>query len=167
MELSSVLRDARSVLQEVTPLKTDCGRLCGGACCQPSTEETQGMLLFPGEEAFYEGLTGYRMVDCAAGRLLVCTGRCRREERPLSCRMFPLLPLVREDGIRVAMDRRGRSVCPLTHQGKAALNPAFVEAVGACGRILMTDDTQAAFLRKLTCEQDEWKRLAQALGAEK
>ena len=33
MELSSVLRDARSVLQEVTPLKTDCGRLCGGACC--------------------------------------------------------------------------------------------------------------------------------------
>ena len=25
---------ARALLQNLTPLKTDCGRLCQGACCQ-------------------------------------------------------------------------------------------------------------------------------------
>ena len=95
MTCSTALTAARALLSDVTPLKSDCGRLCGGACCQPSTEETQGMLLFPGEEALYAGLDGYRVLDCAEGKLLVCAGRCRREERPLSCRIFPLLPLLR------------------------------------------------------------------------
>lgn len=125
------------------------------------------MLLFPGEEALYAGLDGYRVLDCAEGKLLVCAGRCCREERPLSCRIFPLLPLLREDGIHVVMDRRGRAVCPLTHEDKAALNPAFVEAVAEAGRVLAKDETQAAFLRRLTREQDEWKRLARTLGAER
>ena len=46
--LNTVLA-ARDLLRELTPLKTDCGRLCGGACCE-GDEET-GMLLFPGEDA--------------------------------------------------------------------------------------------------------------------
>ncbi len=167
MTCSTTLTAARALLSDVTPLKSDCGRLCGGACCQPSTEETQGMLLFPGEEALYAGLDGYRVLDCAEGKLLICAGHCRREERPLSCRIFPLLPLLREDGIHVVMDRRGRAVCPLTHEGKAALNPAFVEAVAEAGRVLAEDEAQAAFLRRLTREQDEWKRLARTLGAER
>ena len=65
------------------------------------------------------------------------------------------------------MDRRGRAVCPLTHEGKSALNPAFAEAVAEAGRVLAEDETQAAFLRRLTREQDEWKRLARTLGAER
>ena len=88
MTCSTTLTAARALLSDVTPLKSDCGRLCGGACCQPSTEETQGMLLFPGEEALYAGLDGYRVLDCAEGKLLICAGHCRREERPLSCRIF-------------------------------------------------------------------------------
>ena len=58
-------------------------------------------------------------------------------------------------------------MCPLTHEDKAALNPAFVEAVAEAGRVLAKDETQAAFLRRLTREQDEWKRLARTLGAER
>ena len=45
---------ARKRLEEVTPLKSDCGRVCGAACCRPVQGEETGMLLFPGEEAFYK-----------------------------------------------------------------------------------------------------------------
>ena len=43
----------------------------------------------------------------------------------------------------------------------------FVEAVAEAGRVLAKDETQAAFLRRLTREQDECKRLARTLGAER
>ena len=44
---------ARTLLGPLTPLQSDCGRLCGGACCQG--DEQTGMLLFPGEDALYAG----------------------------------------------------------------------------------------------------------------
>ena len=44
----------------------------------------------------------------------------------------------------------------VTERGGAGILPPLAE-----------DEAQAAFLRRLTREQDEWKRLAQALGAEK
>ena len=166
MNNAAVLWEARAMLENLTPLRMDCGRRCGRACCRPQAEEVQGMLLFPGEEAFYQGRPGYRMLNGAQGTLLVCDGHCRREERPLSCRLFPVLPLKRASGIEVAMDRRGRGVCPLVRQGVEALDPAFVAAVKRAGEILLADDMQAAFLERLACEQDEWKRLSQALGAE-
>ena len=51
--LEAVIR-ARDLLSDVTPLKTDCGRICGGACCQPDEDGQGGMLLFPGEEGLYD-----------------------------------------------------------------------------------------------------------------
>ena len=67
----------------------------------------------------------------------------------------------------VAMDRRGRGVCPLARQGMEALDPAFVAAVQAAGERRMSDARQAEFLRRLTEEQDEWERLSRALGADR
>ncbi|MEG1472022.1 MAG: hypothetical protein RSD76_06230, partial [Clostridia bacterium] len=49
-----VLSAARELLADVTPLKTNCGKLCGGACCQADESGENGMLLFPFEETFYE-----------------------------------------------------------------------------------------------------------------
>ena len=85
----------------------------------------------------------------------------------MSCRLFPLLPLIRQGSVIPAMDRRGRSVCPLVRQGMEALDPAFVAAVARAGEVLLAEAEQAAFLRMLTAEQDEWARLSQALGAER
>lgn len=167
MDTTSALWEARAMLERLTPLRSDCGGRCGRACCQAQTEEPQGMLLFPGEEDFYRGREGYRLLPCPQGTLLVCSGRCHREERPLSCRLFPLLPLCRGEGVTVAMDRRGRGVCPLARQGMEALDPAFVAAVQAAGERLMSDARQAEFLRRLTEEQDEWERLSRALGADR
>jgi hypothetical protein len=44
-------RKAWKLLEKSTPLTSDCGTLCGGACCKGSGEE--GMLLFPHEELMY------------------------------------------------------------------------------------------------------------------
>ena len=46
---------ARKLLEEITPLQTDCGLVCGGACCQTHPGEETGMLLFPGEAEMYRG----------------------------------------------------------------------------------------------------------------
>ena len=118
-----------------------------------------GMLLFPGEEKYYEGREGYRMTKTDHGMLLTCSGRCNRADRPLSCRLFPLLPLLRADGVKVATDLRAKAVCPLSRQGKDALAPEFVAAVRQVGRILAEDEAQRAFLMKLTAQQDELKAL--------
>lgn len=47
------LEAARGALETLTPLKRDCGRLCGGACCQPDETGENGMLLFPFEDSYY------------------------------------------------------------------------------------------------------------------
>ena len=157
--LPEVLARARAMLEDLTPLKTDCGLTCNGACCRPMEGEMTGMLLFPGEEAYYEDREGYHMTETDQGMLLFCSGRCHRADRPLSCRLMPLIPLIREDAVRVATDLRAKTVCPLARQGKDALDPDFVSAVRQVGRILAEDETQRAFLVNLTCQQDELKAL--------
>ena len=157
--LPDVLLRARALLEDFTPLKTDCGLLCKGLCCRPLEGEMTGMLLFPGEEAYYEGREGYRMTATEQGTLLICSGRCDRADRPLSCRLMPLIPVLRDDGVKVATDHRAKTVCPLARQGKDALDPDFVAAVRQVGHILAEDDAQRAFLLKLTAQQDELKAL--------
>ena len=162
--LPEAIREARALLNDLTPLRTDCGMTCSGACCQSLPGDTTGMLLFPGEEAYYRDLPGYRMLQTEQGTLLICPGRCDRADRPLSCRLFPLLPLLREDGIKVATDQRARAVCPLAKQGKDALLPEFVAAVRQIGRILAEDEKQRPFLLQLTEQQDELKALRRQFG---
>ena len=157
--LPEVLACARGILEDLTPLKTDCGLTCNGACCRPMEGEMTGMLLFPGEEAYYEDREGYRMTATEQGTLLICSGRCHRADRPLSCRLMPLIPLIREDAVRVATDLRAKTVCPLARQGKDALDPDFVSAVRQVGRILAEDERQRDFLIRLTRQQDELKAL--------
>lgn len=157
--LPEVLLHARALLENLTPLKTDCGLTCQGACCRSMEGEMTGMLLFPGEEKYYEGREGYRMTSTDHGTLLICSGRCKRADRPLSCRLMPLIPLLRADGVKVATDQRAKTVCPLARQGKDALSPEFVAAVREVGRILADDEAQRSFLITLTHQQDELKAL--------
>ena len=160
-----VLWTARGILEDVTPLKRDCGRVCGARCCEPLEGEETGMLLFPGEEACYAGQPGWALRDTAMGRMAVCSGRCDRAERPLACRMFPLLPVPDRDGkVRALVDLRARAVCPLARQGIEAMDPAFIGAVKEAGECLMADAEQAAFLEALAGEQEELRQLRIRLG---
>jgi len=145
---------ARELLRELTPLKTDCGRLCSGACCEG--DENTGMLLFPGEEALYENCAFARVIpaDFALGgedvKLLVCSGRCERENRPLACRLFPLFLTFKEDGVtKLRLDRRAKSVCPLTDYGIKSLDPDFKQAARKAYDLLLEDARCAAYLKEL------------------
>ena len=140
---------ARKLLEVITPLQTDCGLVCGGACCQT----------LPGEAEMYRGEEGFTLVDSPHGTILVCEGRCDRANRPLACRMFPLVMLLRPDGVKIATDAAAQSVCPLARQGKSALSQDFVAAVRQAANLLAQDDQQAAHLRRLTDMQDELKAL--------
>lgn len=162
--MTATLEQARETLRDVTPLRMDCGQVCGGACCRSLPGERTGMLLFPGEAALYRDKPGYEIIEAEGGELLVCAGACERTERPLSCRLFPLLPLLREEGVKVAMDARAKAACPLAAQGVRGLAEEFVGAVRRAGQILAEDEVQRAFLRRLTEEHDELRALHKRFG---
>ena len=158
--MDAAVSAAREKLNQATPLKKDCGRICGARCCRSLEGEETGMLLFPGEAEAYAGKDGWEIRQTARGDLLLCSGTCDREERPLSCRLFPMLPLIGDDGkIRVVTDLRARAVCPLARQGKSAMDPAFIDAVRLAGEILAADDEQAVFLDMLAEEQEQLREL--------
>ena len=77
------------LLADATPLRSDCGALCGAACCRG--DEKDGMLLFPGERDYYIGREGFRIRRSGEydAEYLVCEGSCDRNDRPLSCRIYP------------------------------------------------------------------------------
>ena len=159
----NAVEEARTLLQDLTPLRRDCGKLCGARCCRSLEGEETGMLLFPGEEDTYEDREGWRMIPAEEGLLLICPGNCERQERPLACRLFPLLPEIREGEIRVRTDERARAVCPLAKAGVRGLDPDFVQAVRDAGEILSNDPEQKAFLDRLAGEQEELRRLRRKL----
>lgn len=163
--MTPAVRAAREKLKSLTPLKRDCGRICGAACCRSHEGEETGMLLFPGEEDLYTEKPGWTIRETAMGPMAICPGRCERDERPLACRLFPMLPAVTEDGeVRASVDLRAKAVCPLARQGRTAMDPAFAEAVREAGIILAGEREQAAFLKRVQEEQEELKRLRKALG---
>jgi len=151
--LSSVLA-ARELLKFLTPLKTDCGKLCAHACC--AGDEETGMLLFPGEETLYASCAfgSVLTADFALGgqpaKLFVCRGRCERDERPLACRLFPLfLAFLKNGGTKVRIDNRARAVCPLCDYGVTGLDQEFLAAARKAYDILLEDETCRAYLRDL------------------
>lgn len=157
--MADALRRALALLEDVTPLSTDCGRVCDGRCCRPSADSV-GMLLLPGEETLLTG-EDYTITPADGGTLLTCDGHCRREKRPFACRVFPLFPYVGEDGrVRAVYDPRSWRLCPLTQNcARVPLRRDFVRAVRRAGRILMRDADCAAFLRAQSREIDDLGRL--------
>ena len=50
MQLDTILR-AYAAIGERTPLCSDCGALCGAACCESDGDGQGGVDLLPGEES--------------------------------------------------------------------------------------------------------------------
>ena len=142
-------KEASRIIGDKTPLRKDCGEVCGGACCKGDTET--GMLLFPFEEST---LT---VKEKEGVRLAVCNGSCNRDERPLSCRIFPFFPYVTAEGkIRVIPDIRGVNVCPLiSHFDDVRFDRGFLWRVKKVGRLLYRDDACREFLIETSREIDK------------
>ena len=158
--MNNLLERAYALLEELTPLTTDCGAVCGGRCCQASAD-SEGMLLFPGEETLLAGEEGFDIRPADGGYLLTCGGTCHRTCRPLACRMFPLFPYVTAEGrVKAVYDPRGYRMCPLVREcAHVPLDRDFVRAVRMAGRLLMQDAACADFLRQNSREIDELNRL--------
>ena len=155
-ETEKTIRKCRELLAQSTPLKNDCGRLCSANCCRSLDAEETGMLLFPGEDAFYSGMSEWKILRNQDRAVLVCSGTCDRRIRPLSCRLFPLLPILDADGnVKVRMDPQARHVCPLYASGVHGVCPEFVETVKECGELLAQNPQTRCFLEERTREYQE------------
>lgn len=139
------------IMGDLTPLKADCGALCGAACCKG--DENTGMRLFPFEES---ELPVKKLKNGV--RLVVCSGRCDREKRPLACRIFPFFPTIDEKGrVFVEADMRGARLCPLiTHADEIIFDKRFFKALKKVGKILAKDEECRKFLADSTDEIDTY-----------
>lgn len=149
--MNELLR-AYTEIGERTPLATDCGKLCGAACCAPDEDGQGGVFLFPGEQKLLEGISWGVIEPRRPGWIapvLQCSAPCARERRPLGCRIFPLTPVIGKDGNwTVRMDVRARPMCPLCASGIRGLDVEFVRAVRRALRIIAETPEGDAFLRK-------------------
>lgn len=137
-------------LKDKTPLKKDCGLICGSVCCKGDSDT--GMLLFPFEES---SLT---LKEKDGVRLCVCSGSCNRNERPLSCRIFPFFPYVTPEGkIKVIPDIRGVNICPLVSNfNEISFDRGFLYRVKKVGRLLYADEECRKFLVDTSREMDAY-----------
>ena len=141
-------------MEDKTPLKKDCGLLCGAACCKGDSEP--GMLLFPFEE------TKLPVTEKDGVRLCVCDGSCDRRERPLSCMIFPFFPYTTPEGrIKVIPDIRGGAICPIVRNfAETKLDRRFLRRVKKVGRLLAQDKECRAFLEGISREMDVYIELS-------
>ena len=153
MTKDDVIKRVYKVLDKVTPLKTDCGILCNGECCKG--DNITGMVLFPGEEVLYKDDDNFSIIDGKNGnKILVCSGKCDRTLRPISCRIFPLVPVIYDEKLYIIDDPRAFGVCPLIRD-KIKLNPRFERTVYKAGKILLKNENTTEFLISLTDEISE------------
>lgn len=132
--IKQAILEARSLLENITPLCSDCGQLCGAACCASDADGQGGVYLFPEEEDLFVNMPWAKIEACdmegSPAYLFTCNGSCDRSARPLGCRIFPLTPMRRKDGSwDVRMDWRAWAMCPLMPSGKNGLSPEFVKTV--------------------------------------
>ena len=115
-------------LDRVSPLESDCGKLCGAACCTCSSEPDEttpsserdinadysmGLYLLPGEDSMFDftedwiewgylQAEDYDFPDSWSGKVPFFQCKtppvCPREKRPIQCRSFPLMPHIDEKG---------------------------------------------------------------------
>ncbi len=155
------------MLEAVTPLTVDCGQLCGGACCKV-TDEITGMYLFPGENVMYNPMPSWgeiHEIDFTYGGektvdFFTCIGTCDRTLRPLSCRIFPLVPYAkRGEELQILMDVRGKGMCPLATAMKIEdLDSKFVERVSLAMKLCMNVGEIREFIYSLSESIDEIER---------
>lgn len=154
------LRRVYSLLENVTPLKYDCGKLCENACCKGNvfSDCDEGMMLLPFEkDLLYD--KGFEIRDSEQGSVIFCDGKCDRRNRPFMCRIFPYYIRIRKIGestkINILTDPRALSFCPVARKIKGArTNILFKRNVLRCARILMKDKDIAAELLKTSEECD-------------
>ena len=157
MHISEIYKSIYNYYGNTTPLLVDCGKLCNGACCKSDDEEETGMYLFPGEDVLFKNNPDFKIVSsefeynnkCAD--ILICKGHCDRNLRPLSCRIFPLIPYIKGNNFELIFDPRANSLCPLVElKNFSQLDPLFVRKTENVVKLLMKFHETKSFLKGIT-----------------
>lgn len=161
MTKENVLLSCYSLLRRETPLKFDCGKICGGSCCKG--DEKTGMLLFPGEESLIDENIEIKETE-SGEKIAVCNGSCNRNKRPLACRIYPLFPLASEENEKVKIKSvlDYRADCPLKN-GEYNFNRAFVKRVKRVGKYLLQNEETRVFYLSLCENFNEYESLLKLL----
>jgi hypothetical protein len=140
--MKEIYQKIYSTLDEVTPLKTDCGLLCNKACCDSLTG-TMGMYLLPNENLMFDDDANWLTWDKQDPEefcfpysfkepvyFINCIKPCPRDKRPLQCRTFPLAPYLDGDGILYMIKENIELPyqCPLL-EPQVELEADFIEKV--------------------------------------
>ena len=159
MKKENVIKSCYSILRRTTPLDFDCGKICNGKCCKG--DEKIGMILFPGEENLID--PNINIIETENGyKLAVCNGTCDRNRRPLSCRIYPLFPVVTEEGnVKVSFDYRAD--CPLSESGDFEFNKRFIKRVRRVGKYLLLNEETKEFFLELSDACNEYYELLKKL----
>lgn len=158
MKKEDVILTCYSLLRKETPLSYDCGKICNGKCCKG--DENTGMILYPGEEEFLD--ENIKIKETQSGvKIAVCNGNCDRNKRPLSCRIYPLFPLMSENGkVKAIIDIRAD--CPLKN-GDYKFNRTFIRKVKRVGKYLLLNEETKRFYTELSDEINEQIELLEKL----
>lgn len=164
MHIKELYKSIYRFWSDTTPLFGDCGELCGKACCETNETEETGMYLFPGEEALFADDENFVILpsDFAyknqkTADIVICKNPCTRNLRPLSCRIFPLVPYYKNGTLSVIQDPRAVHLCPLAQKKTLPyFDPAFRRKVEKTFRLLLCFEEVRAFLEGLTEILDDY-----------
>lgn len=157
MNTAYVYLQLYKLFDRITPIPVDCGNLCNSACC---LGDDFGMYLFPGEKEVYSLLNPkWIKIEDSDFKythnektyslpIAFCNGKCDRYQRPLACRIFPLTPILDDDGkLKIINDPRGKAVCPLCKTFKLEdYDKQFLRQVQNTFLLLMKNKQFASFM---------------------
>lgn len=153
MKKEDVILTCYSLLRNETPLSFDCGEICGGKCCKG--DSNLGMLLFPGEENLIDSNIEIKETE-SGDKIAVCNGNCDRNKRPLSCRIYPVFPLIvnenNEEKIKTIIDLRAD--CPLK-ECEYKFQKSFLRKVKRVGKLLLLNEETKEFYLSLCDDFNE------------
>lgn len=155
-----LIKKAYELLERVTPLAYDCGKLCGGKCCKG--DGNTGMWLFPYEEEILKNIDGFEIKDCEGNfgyKMVVCGGICDRKTRPLACRIYPYFPMITDEGFDARADIRGITSCPMLYQN---IKPdyKFIRQVRKVARLFDRDEELKAYINNVNMLLDDIESFA-------
>lgn len=170
MRAKDVYTWAYKVFENLTPIPVDCGMLCNAACCHDTfgDENEAGMYLYYGEEVMLKDFCDIRIENSDfkygeneknIAKIAICNGTCDRRFRPLSCRIFPLIPYKKENTpLTVIIDPRAKSMCPLSKAFTIDdFDERFTEAVLYVFNVLIKEKHIKEFVTEQSYLLDEYK----------
>lgn len=162
MKKEEVILKCYKILENETPLEFDCGKICNGKCCKG--DENTGMLLFPGEENLIDENMKIKVTE-NGDKIAVCNGSCDRTKRPLSCRIYPFFPLIKEfkgrRRVKIIFDLRAD--CPLIND-EYEYNKEFLRRLKRVGKTLLNNEETKRMYLDLCDEMNEQIELINILG---